>query len=64
MTELLEKLKCTEREKFRLVWVVPTDVEFKCRSIPDSISDRVEQYVLKLPLQVPLALVKTPLNDL
>ena len=64
LTELLEKLKCTEREKFRLVWVVPTDVEFKCRSIPDSISDRVEQYVLKLPLQVPLALVKTPLNDL
>ncbi len=61
LTALLEKLNCTEQEKFQLVWVVPADVEFECSSISNStINGCVEQYVLKLPLQVPTPLIKIP----
>jgi hypothetical protein len=53
---LLDKLGCTEELKFRLVWVVPSDVNFKCKELPAIISDRVEQFILKLPFLVPPSL--------
>ena len=55
--ELLDKLCCTDKLKFRLVWVVPPDVDFKCPKIADSsIIIRVEQFILKLPLFLPPSL--------
>jgi len=50
---LLDKLGCTNNLKFRLVWVVPADVDFKCKALPATITERVEQFILKLPLLVP-----------
>ena len=50
---LLDRLGCTKELKFRLVWVVPADVNFKCKKLHATITDRVEQFILKLPLLVP-----------
>ena len=50
---MLDKLGCTKELKFRLVWVVPADVNFKYKKLPATITDRVEQFILKLPLLVP-----------
>ena len=55
---LLDELGCTKKRKFRLVWVVPVDIEFKCTPLCATIKDRVEQFTLKLPLLVPPSLLK------
>lgn len=57
--KLLDKLGCTKKQKFRLVWVVPADVQFNCRSLSSDLQGRVEQFILQLPLRVPPSLKAT-----
>jgi hypothetical protein len=58
MGMLLDELGCTKDRKFRLVWVVPNDIRFTCTPLRDTIADRVEQFVVKMPLVAPPSLAK------
>lgn len=48
--------------QFDLVWVVPPDVHFRCPESPDCDGFVLRQFILKLPLRVPLVLRRTTLT--
>ena len=55
LLSLVGALGCNAHRRFRLVWVVPLDVDFQCHQLSASLASVVEQWVLKLPLRVPPA---------
>jgi hypothetical protein len=58
LEDLVRVLGCKKSNPFRLVWVVPADVEFICPALPIALNQFVLQYILKLRLTVPPTLLR------